>query len=100
MFEQYHVNGLFDEMFAGAGPAPAALRRRRRAAQGPRPRRLRPARVRMADVTFRNQGITFTVYKDAAGVEKIFPFDLVPRIVPADEWDDDRARPRRSASPR
>ena len=42
----------------------------------------------MADVTFRNQGITFTVYKDAAGVEKIFPFDLVPRIVPADEWDD------------
>ena len=44
-------------------------------------------RVRMADVTFRNQGITFTVYKDAAGVEKIFPFDLVPRIVPAHEWD-------------
>src|SRR5215213_9796883 len=43
-------------------------------------------RVRMADVSFRNQGITFTVYKDAAGVEKIFPFDLVPRIIPADEW--------------
>jgi uncharacterized circularly permuted ATP-grasp superfamily protein len=41
----------------------------------------------MADVTFRNQGITFTVYKDAAGVEKIFPFDLIPRIVPAGEWD-------------
>src|SRR4051812_42570407 len=44
-------------------------------------------RVRMADVTFRNQGITFTVYKDAAGVEKIFPFDLVPRVVPANEWE-------------
>src|SRR6202012_1067276 len=44
-------------------------------------------RRRMADVTFRNQGITFTVYKDAAGVEKIFPFDLVPRIIPANEWD-------------
>src|SRR5258706_10878277 len=44
-------------------------------------------RRQLADVTFRNQGITFTVYKDAAGVEKIFPFDLVPRIVPADEWD-------------
>src|SRR4051794_15659476 len=43
-------------------------------------------RVRMADVTFRNQGITFTVYSDQRGVEKIFPFDLVPRIVPADEW--------------
>jgi len=44
-------------------------------------------RVRMADVTFRNQGITFTVYSDQRGVEKIFPFDLVPRIVPAGEWD-------------
>ena len=44
-------------------------------------------RVRVADVTFRNQGITFTVYNDERGVEKIFPFDLVPRIVPADEWE-------------
>ena len=41
----------------------------------------------MADVTFRNQGITFTVYNDQRGVEKIFPFDLVPRIIPANEWD-------------
>ncbi|MGB7157352.1 MAG: circularly permuted type 2 ATP-grasp protein, partial [Tepidisphaeraceae bacterium] len=44
-------------------------------------------RRRMADVSFRNQGITFTVYGDQRGVEKIFPFDLVPRIVPANEWD-------------
>ncbi len=41
----------------------------------------------MADVSFLNQGITFTVYGDQRGVEKIFPFDLVPRIVPAEEWD-------------
>jgi uncharacterized circularly permuted ATP-grasp superfamily protein len=41
----------------------------------------------MADVSFRNQGITFTVYGDARGVEKTFPFDLVPRIIPADEWE-------------
>ena len=45
----------------------------------------------MTDMLFRNQGITFTVYSDTRGVEKIFPFDLVPRIVPADEWDADRA---------
>ncbi|MGA2439363.1 MAG: circularly permuted type 2 ATP-grasp protein [Tepidisphaeraceae bacterium] len=44
-------------------------------------------RRRMTDVLFRNQGITFTVYSDTRGVEKIFPFDLIPRIVPADEWD-------------
>ena len=32
-------------------------------------------------------GITFNVYGDTAGTERIFPFDLIPRIVPADEWD-------------
>src|SRR3954463_13050016 len=85
MFDQYAVNGLYDEMFAAEGaPRPHyAAVASRLAALGPE---AFARRVRMADVTFRNQGITFTVYKDAAGVEKIFPFDLVPRIVPADEW--------------
>jgi uncharacterized circularly permuted ATP-grasp superfamily protein len=32
-------------------------------------------------------GITFNVYGDSAGAERIFPFDLVPRIIPAEEWD-------------
>jgi uncharacterized circularly permuted ATP-grasp superfamily protein len=57
-------------------------------------------RVRMADVTFRNQGITFTVYGDKRGVEKIFPFDLVPRIVPRRRVGRSIERGSRSASPR
>ena len=84
MFDQYEVNGLYDEMFVAPGQP--------RSHYGPVAARLKALspnafakRVRMADVTFRNQGITFTVYKDDAGVEKIFPFDLVPRIVPAHE---------------
>jgi uncharacterized circularly permuted ATP-grasp superfamily protein len=39
-----------------------------------------------ADLVFVNQGITFSVYSDRRGVEKIFPFDLVPRPVAAAEW--------------
>lgn len=40
-----------------------------------------------AKMSFFNQGITFSVYTDEAkGVERIFPFDLFPRIVPATEW--------------
>jgi len=39
-----------------------------------------------ADLTFTTQGITFSVYSDRRGVEKIFPFDLVPRTVAASEW--------------
>ncbi|MFD0835217.1 circularly permuted type 2 ATP-grasp protein [Mariniflexile aquimaris] len=36
---------------------------------------------------FMSQGVTFTVYNDNEGIEKIFPFDIVPRIITAEEWD-------------
>ena len=37
-------------------------------------------------LSFLNQGITFTVYDDDEGTERIFPFDPVPRVIPSDEW--------------
>src|SRR3954453_3543503 len=85
MFEQYDVDGLYDEMFVAPGSprphyAPVARNLERLGSTAFNRRR------QMADVSFRNQGITFTVYGDQRGVEKIFPFDLVPRIIPADEW--------------
>ena len=41
-----------------------------------------------AKVSFFNQGVTFAVYSDKSrGVERIFPFDLFPRIIPAQEWN-------------
>src|SRR6266480_2419545 len=40
----------------------------------------------MAKKLFMTQGITFTVYNSGEGIEKIFPFDIIPRIIPADEW--------------
>jgi uncharacterized circularly permuted ATP-grasp superfamily protein len=43
-------------------------------------------RRRKADLAMLNLGITFTVDSEAAGVERIFPFDLVPRIIPPGEW--------------
>ena len=43
-------------------------------------------RIRTANAFFLTQGIGFTVYGDEAGTDRIFPFDLIPRIVPADEW--------------
>ena len=44
-------------------------------------------RRRAADAAFLYQGITFTVYGQEQGIERIFPFDLVPRIIPRWEWD-------------
>ena len=39
-----------------------------------------------ADLSFRRVGITFSVAGDAAGTERLIPFDLIPRIIPAEEW--------------
>lgn len=41
---------------------------------------------READLFFRRVGITFNVYGDEAGTERLIPFDLIPRILPAAEW--------------
>lgn len=40
----------------------------------------------LAKKLFMTQGITFTVYSSGEGIEKIFPFDVVPRIIRAEEW--------------
>ncbi|MEF3068152.1 circularly permuted type 2 ATP-grasp protein, partial [Pandoraea apista] len=39
-----------------------------------------------ADLVFRRVGITFAVYGNEAGTERLIPFDLIPRIIPAHEW--------------
>ncbi len=39
-----------------------------------------------ADLIFRRVGITFAVYGNNAGTERLIPFDIIPRIIPAHEW--------------
>src|SRR5271155_4157095 len=43
-------------------------------------------RRKLADLSFLLQGITFTVYSDGRGTERLFPFDLIPRVLPQSEW--------------
>ncbi len=85
-FDSYQTDGFYDEMFDAEGqPRPEArlLVETIQAAQSEQLARCQPATDRL----LLQMGITFNVYGDSAGTEKIFPFDLVPRIVPAHEWD-------------
>ena len=43
-------------------------------------------RQQTSDLSFLNEGITFTVYDDDQGTERTFPFDLIPRILTHTEW--------------
>ena len=83
--KNYLLDHAYDEMFAGPDElhdhyqplldhfgslAPEELQRRKQA----------------ADLSFLNQGITFTVYGRDEGTERIFPYDLIPRIITSAEW--------------
>src|SRR5947207_174111 len=43
---------------------------------------------READLLFHRVGITFAVYGDDAGAERLIPFDTIPRVIPKAEWDE------------
>ena len=45
------------------------------------------AKRQAMDMAFLRQGVTFNVYGDAQGAERIFPFDMIPRIIPVKEWE-------------
>lgn len=44
-------------------------------------------RQALASSTFLNAGVTFSVYSDSQGAERVFPFDLIPRVITASQWD-------------
>lgn len=84
-FPDYDTSGFYDEMFLPDGhPRPRAeglASRLKLLADGELPRR-----QKVADTALLNMGITFNVYGHEAGTEKIWPFDLIPRIIESREW--------------
>jgi len=78
--------GTYDEMFLPDGGPRAAARRVIELFKGLGVREF-GRRQRLADQAFQRGGITFSVYSDRRGVEKTFPFDTIPRVIPADEWE-------------
>src|SRR6267142_1902199 len=79
-------DGFFDEMLDSQGKVRAHYSRFRELFQQFTPKEFEVKR-QSVDIAFLRQGITFNVYGDSAGTEKIFPFDLLPRIIPAREWE-------------
>ncbi|HBV63510.1 MAG TPA: hypothetical protein DEF45_10860 [Rhodopirellula sp.] len=85
VFSNYQTEGFFDELIDEQGrPRPDAEQLVRLINQ------MQPAelvrRHRVIERSMYQMGITFTVYSDAAGTEKIMPFDIVPRIISSLHW--------------
>jgi uncharacterized circularly permuted ATP-grasp superfamily protein len=84
-FENYQTETFYDELFESSGKprksAAPLLDRIKAMAPGDLIRQQKAAEAELLQM-----GITFTVYGNKDGTEKIFPFDIIPRIVPNPEW--------------
>ena len=78
-------NGIFDEMLLADG-----LVREHYAAYwdwlNKRPPEEMERKRREAELLFHRVGITFAVYGESRGTERLIPFDCLPRVIPASEW--------------
>ncbi len=81
----YESNGFYDEMLAAPGRPRPGYRRLYEQLNRHGPDEL-ARRHGLAMQMFRNHGITFAVYRDAQGTEKVFPFDIIPRVISARTW--------------
>ena len=86
LFHGYRTDGFFDEVFSTEGKPRVHYDLLSRTLGKLKPDQF-GARQREADAAFLKQGVTFTVYGDEKGTERIFPFDLMPRVIPRSEWD-------------
>ncbi|HTV39428.1 MAG TPA: circularly permuted type 2 ATP-grasp protein [Candidatus Sulfotelmatobacter sp.] len=86
LLEYYGHDGFFDEMVDEHGRIRPHYQQFRELFQMMTKKEFENKR-QSVDIAFLRQGITFNVYGDSAGAEKIFPFDLLPRIIPSSEWE-------------
>ncbi|MEM6911319.1 MAG: circularly permuted type 2 ATP-grasp protein [Verrucomicrobiota bacterium] len=86
MFQGYQTHGFYDEMVSPEGDV--------RSHYAPLLKRFESFsqkdfenRRRTTELFFLRQGVTFNVYGEEEGAERIFPFDPMPRVIPAEEWE-------------
>ncbi|MEM6884842.1 MAG: circularly permuted type 2 ATP-grasp protein [Verrucomicrobiota bacterium] len=85
-FTDYQLETFFDEMFEAPDQVRPHYRQLLERFRELSDREFHDKR-NAVDLSFLRMGITFTVYGDEKGTERIFPFDLVPRIIPNREWE-------------
>ena len=84
-FDGYNTEGFYDEMFTSDGNPRSAVEMLVERIEGFPEGELTRRQI-AAEHALLRMGITFNVYADEQGIEKIFPFDLIPRIIDANEW--------------
>ena len=86
MLRSYSLDRAYDEMFGEGGEIRPQYEALLKVLTSLPPEELQ-RRKHYADVSFLMQGITFTVYGQEEGTERIFPYDLLPRLISGEDWE-------------
>jgi uncharacterized circularly permuted ATP-grasp superfamily protein len=86
LFNDYATDDFFDEMFTADGAVRPHYRAVADGLSGMERAEFQQ-KQEAVELAFMRGGVTFTVYNDNQGTERIFPFDCVPRVISAEEWE-------------
>src|ERR1700690_678520 len=86
LFGGHETGSFYDEMFSSPGHPRAQYTKLFQKLASMAPSQFEERR-KLADLSFLIQGITFSVYSDGPGTERLFPFDLIPPILPPSEGE-------------
>ena len=86
LLENYQNDGFYDEMFAADGTVRPHYLPVLQHFQEISEKEYNNKQTAV-ELSFMRGGVTFTVYSDSEGTERIFPFDCVPRVISSQEWD-------------
>lgn len=81
----YKTDGFYDELIAPSGNPRQAARRAINLLQS-LPEEEMTARRAAADIAISEMGISFTVYTEGGNIDRAWPFDIIPRVIPEQEW--------------
>ncbi|MBK1834563.1 circularly permuted type 2 ATP-grasp protein [Roseibacillus ishigakijimensis] len=85
LFKDYQPQAAYDEAFTAEGVPRACYEQILARLQNLSAEEFKSIQSTLS-LAFLRQGVTFTVYGDEEGTERIFPFDPIPRVIPAEEW--------------
>ncbi|MBT8149462.1 MAG: circularly permuted type 2 ATP-grasp protein [Gammaproteobacteria bacterium] len=84
-WKRYKSTQFYDELLTPAGNPRAAARNIINLLRGLSPEEM-AERTAASELAIRDMGITFTIYSDGDNIDRNWPFDIIPRVIPAREW--------------
>ena len=84
-WKSYRTGPFYDELVTPSGGPRVAAREALKLLQG-LPSGEMATRRAAAELTIREMGIAFTVYSESGNIDRAWPFDIIPRVIPAREW--------------